>query len=211
MVAPSLREKTMSDPWGPSSRGSGETMRRRTAMVGRLMTAALLFILALVVAGCGGGEKQDANEPEGTWKVDVISASFPGRQNLAKTSQLRIKVKNLEQRTLPNLAVTVDGFDQRSEDPDLSDPDRPRWVVEEPPDNSITAYTNTWAVGQLPGGATKTLVWKVTALRAGTYTLRYRVAGGLNGKAKTTLVDGAPADGEFVVRVSEKPRPVHID
>jgi hypothetical protein len=186
-------------------------MRGRRVTLGRVVTAALPLALALAIAGCGGGEAQDENEPEGTWKVDVISATFPGRQTLAQTSELQIKVKNLEQKTLPNLAVAVDGFEQRSEDPDLSDPDRPRWVVEEPPDNSTTAFTNTWATGQLPGGATKTLVWKVTAVRAGTYTLRYRVAGGLDGKAKATLVDGAPADGEFVVRVSEKPRPPRID
>jgi hypothetical protein len=186
-------------------------MRGRSVIWGPLAMAALPFALALAVTGCGGGKKQDADEPEGTWKVDVISASFPGRQTLAQTSELKITVKNLEQRVLPNLAVTVDGFDQHSEDPDLSDPDRPRWVVEDPPDNSTTAYTNTWSVGQLPGGATKTLVWKVTAVRAGTYTLRYRVAGGLNGKAKTTLPDGDASDGEFVVRVSDKPRPPVID
>jgi hypothetical protein len=186
-------------------------MRARSVILGPLAMAVLPFALALGVAGCGGGDKQDKGEPKGTWKVDVISASFPGRQTLAQTSELRIQVKNLEQRALPNLAVTVDGFDQHGENPDLSDPDRPRWVIEDPPDNSTTAYTNTWAVGQVPGGATRTLVWKVTAVRAGTYTLRYKVAGGLNGKAKATLVDGAPANGEFVVRVSEKPRPPHID
>jgi hypothetical protein len=186
-------------------------MRGRSVIFGPVVMAALPFALVLAVAGCGGGEKQDADEPGGTWKVDVISASFPGRQTLAQTSEFKIVVKNLEQKALPNLAVTVDGFDQRSEDPDLSDPDRPRWVIEQPPDNSITASTDTWSVGQVPAGATKTLIWKVTSVKPGTYTLRYSVAGGLNGKAKTTLVDGAPADGEFVVRVSEKPRKPKID
>lgn len=180
-------------------------------MLERLLAAALPVAIAVTVSACGGGDRQDKGEPKGTWKVDVISASFPGRQTLAQTSELRITVKNLEQKALPNLAVTVDGFEQRSEDPDLSDPDRPRWVVEQPPDNSTTAFTNTWAVGSLQGGATKTLVWKVTSVRAGTYTLRYRVAAGLNGKAKATLVDGDPASGSFIARVSEKPRPVHID
>ena len=167
--------------------------------------------LALAATGCGGGEAQDENEPEGTWKVDVLSASFPGKQTLAQTSELRIEVKNLEERALPDLAVTVDGFDQRSEDPQLSDRSRPRWVVEEPPNNSTTAFTNTWAVGEVPGGATRTLTWKVTSVRAGTYTLRYRVTAGLDGKAKATLLDGEPAAGSFVVRVSEKPRPPRID
>src|SRR5687768_9629557 len=118
-------------------------MRGRRITLRQFLTVALPFALVLAVGACGGGEAQDEDEPEGTWKVDVISASFPGRQTLAQTSELRIVVKNLEQRAVPNLAVTVDGFEQRSEDPGLSDPDRPRWVVEEPPDNSTTAYTNT--------------------------------------------------------------------
>jgi hypothetical protein len=186
---------------------SGRTGRHR-----RLLAAAVPIAIALAAGGCGGGgEAQDANEPDGTWKVDVLSASFPGKQTLAQTSELRLKIKNLENNELPNLSVTVDGFDQRSENPDLSDPGRPRWVVEEPPDNSTTAFTNTWAVGKVPGGDTRTLIWKVTSVRAGTYTVRYQVAAGLHGKAKATLLDGEPAGGSFVVRVSEKPRPPRID
>jgi hypothetical protein len=182
-----------------------------TTRLRRLLAAALPVAIAVAAGGCGGGEAQDENEPEGTWKVDVLSASFPGKQTLAQTSELRIKIKNLESRAIPNLAVTVDGFDQRSENPDLSDPSRPTWVVEEPPDNSTTAFTNTWAVGEVPGGDTRTLIWKVTSVKAGTYTLRYRVAAGLDGKAKASLLDGDPADGSFVVRVSDKPRPPQID
>jgi hypothetical protein len=186
-------------------------MAGQTARLRRLLAVALPVALLVGVAGCGGGEAQDEGEPEGTWKVDVLSASFPGKQTLAETSKLRIKVKNLESRAVPNLAVTFEGFDQRSENPDLSDPYRPRWVLEDPPDNSTTAFTNTWAVGEVPGGETRTLTWKVTAVRAGTYTLRYRVAAGLDGKAKASLQDGEPANGSFIVRVSEKPRPVKID
>ena len=32
---------------------------------------------ALVIAGCGGGQRQDASEPNGKFPVDVSTASFP--------------------------------------------------------------------------------------------------------------------------------------
>jgi hypothetical protein len=171
----------------------------------------LIVALPTSLVACGGGERQDEGEPEGTWKVDIISASFPGRQHLAQTSQLRIKVQNLERRTIPDLAVTVDGFNLREQDRGFADPDRPIWVVESPPENSTTAYTNTWAIGPVPGGQARTLSWTVTAVRAGTYTLRFRVAAGLNGKAKARSPDGSAPTGSFIARVSDQPRQVKID
>jgi hypothetical protein len=168
--------------------------------------------LPFSIGACGGGERQDKNEASGTWKVQVISASFPGRQHLAQTTQLRIKVRNLEKRAIPNLAVTVDGFEQRAEDRGFSDPSRPIWVVEKPPINSTTAFTNTWAVGAVPGGQTRTLIWDVTAVRAGTYTLRWRVSAGLDGKAKARSSEGTTSpSGSFIARVSDKPRTVKLD
>jgi hypothetical protein len=172
----------------------------------------LLLALALALSACGGKERQDVNEEEGTWKVQVVSASFPGKQTLADTTELQIKVKNEDDTTLPNLAVTVDGFDRRDEDKQFAEPRRPIWVIEDGPTNSTTAYTNTWAVGPVPAGQTRTLKWKVTAVRPGTYTLRWRVAAGLNGKAKAVLADdGDPAAGEFVAQVSDKARPYKLD
>jgi hypothetical protein len=183
----------------------GASLRRRPTLYGG---ASLLLALAVAVTACGGKDRQDKDEKEGAWKVQVVSASFPGKQILADTTELQIKVKNEDTRTLPNLAVTVDGFDRREESKDFAEPRRPIWVVEEGPDNSNTAYTNTWTVGAVPAGETRTLKWKVTAVRAGTYTLRWRVAAGLNGKAKAVLADdGGAAKGEFVAQVSDKARP----
>jgi hypothetical protein len=168
-------------------------------------------LAALAIAGCGGGERQDAGEAKGTWKVDVLSASFPGRQRLADHSELRIQVKNADSRTLPDLAVTIDGFNYRKEATDIGDPDRPIWAVDEAPANSTTAFTNTWAVGPVGAGQTRTLVWKVSAVRAGTYTVRFKVSAGLQGKAKATLPDGSPPSGSFIARVSDKTHPVKVD
>ncbi len=186
------------------------TSIRRTATMRALMLAILALAL-FAAAGCGGGEKQDADEDEGTWRVEVVDASFPGRQRLADESELRIKVRNADNRAIPNLSVTVDGFSMRKENLDQSDPQRPIWTVEEGPGNASTAYTDTWAVGTVPKGQTRTLVWKVSAVRAGTYTLRFRVGAGLDGKAKAVSTDGSAPSGSFIARVSEKPHPVQVN
>ena len=55
--------------------------RRVTSRAGVL--AGTLAALAVALGACGQ-DRQDENEPEGTYKVDVVSASFPGRQRLAR-------------------------------------------------------------------------------------------------------------------------------
>ena len=175
-----------------------------------IVAAFGVLLAATTIAACGSEEKQDANEPKGNWNVRVLDASFPGRQRLADQVQLRITVKNEDNRAIPNLAVTVDGFSRREKDFDASDPNRPLWVIDQPPGNATTAHTNTWAVGAVPAGESRTLTWKVSAVRAGTYQLHWRVAAGLDGKAKA-VEDGQPPNGSFIARVSEKPHPVQID
>jgi hypothetical protein len=169
---------------------------------------AALVVLGLASGGCGSGDAQDENEPAGTYKVDVTSASFPGRQYLGANSKLKIVVKNVDDKPIPNLAATIDGFDIRESDPKLADPERPIWVVDSPPKNSTVANTNTWAVGELEPGKSYELVWSATSVRSGTYTLRYQIAAGLDGKAKAVQADGSPARGSLLVRISSEPRPI---
>jgi len=164
--------------------------------------------LALMLGACGGGDKQDKNEPSSTFKVDVLSASFPGKQRIGESTTLAITVKNVDTREVPNMAVTIDGFDQRRDDPSLSDPKRPIWIVNTPPENAASAFVNTWWVGPVPAGQTRTFRWKVGAVRSGTYSLRYRVGAGLHGKAKAVLPDNSAPKGSFIVQVTRNPRPV---
>ncbi len=164
--------------------------------------------LAALATGCGGGDKQDADEPSGAYEVDVISATFPGRQRLAEKSFLRMAVRNTGDEAVPNLAITLDGLDKRLKDPNLADPERPIWILNRPPYNSTVAYTNTYALGELEPGATERMRWSLTAVRSGTYTVRYRVAAGLSGKARAVQADGTPVQGSFLVRVTSVPRPV---
>jgi hypothetical protein len=180
--------------------------RRATLRAGVL--AGTLAALAVALSACGQ-DRQDENEPEGKYKVDVVSASFPGRQYLADEATLKIEIQNKDSREIPNLAVTVDGFGQRRENDELADPERPVWLLNEGPYNSNSALTNTWTVGPVPAGKTRTLNWKVTAVRAGTYSLRYRVAAGIDGKAIAESFDGSgTAKGSFIARITRAPHPI---
>ena len=167
---------------------------------------------ALLASGCGGGgERQDKDEPAGNWTVEVVDASFPTQQSLAEQVALRLRVRNADSKTISNLAVTVDGFSRRSEQPGLADPSRPVWIIDDGPRGGTTAYTNTWAVGKVRAGETKEFVWRVTPVKAGEYEVSYRVAAGLDGKAKSVLAGGERPAGSFKVSVSREPDDARID
>ncbi|WP_231398386.1 hypothetical protein [Conexibacter woesei] len=177
--------------------------------------------LMLGAAGCGGGgDRQDANEPSGTYKVTVVRASFPKRQRLADDAVMKITVHNADSKTIPNVAVTVTnddgdrggaGFTTRSSDTTLADPTRQLWIVDKGPHGGDTAYVSTWALGALPAGQSRTFEWHVTPVVAGTHTLRWHVAAGLNGKAIARTRDGQDAAGTFKVSVSQKAPAVTVD
>jgi len=178
---------------------------------------------ALLLAACGGGgERQDANEPEADFPIEVTTAKFPNRQRLAETTDLRLGVENTGEETIPDLAVTIfveDGaqgsFSIRLDQPGLANPNRPVWVLEDkyprlageprPPGSSPadTAATNTYAFGALDPGDTREMIWRVTPVRGGTYTVNYEIAAGLHGSAEAVTADGPPS-GKFVVTIATK-------
>lgn len=84
-------------------------------MTGHRTLTTPFAVAALALAGCGDGERQDANETAGTSTVAVTEASFPAEQRLAKQSQMRIAVKNTGGEALRDVAVTIDSFSRRAE------------------------------------------------------------------------------------------------
>lgn len=193
-------------------------MPTREAILRRATATAAAVALTLA-AGCGGDERQDAGEDDATYPVTLVSASFPARQQLAQRSELAIAVRNVGDRTIPDLAVTleavgggteVEAFGRLAEEAGLSSRSRPVWVLDEGPQSGDTAYANTWTLGPLRPDRTKTFRWRVAAVRAGRYALTYRLAGSLTGGSQLRLENGRIPRGRFDVVVSGKPAQVRV-
>lgn len=184
------------------------------------------LIGSLASSGCGEA-RQDANEASGRYRVQIVRASFPARQRISEEETLELQIRNASLRTIPNLAVTLDSLSYQSTYPHLSDPKRPIWIVDRGPgprsprpvetawitdaDGGATAYVNTWALGPLAPGRTRTFAWHVTPVKAGLHKVFYIVAGGLSGKAHAVLAGGAVPAGRFVVHVAPAPLQTHVN
>jgi hypothetical protein len=186
------------------ARGRGEVAHSAGTRRRGASAVAALALGALVAAGCGGPPRQDVDEPTGQYRVEVTEATFPSDHKLAKSSRMTISVRNLDTKTIPNLAVTVDSFDYREQLGKVEDPRKPIFVIDTEPRGGETAYRDTWALGALKPGQTKTFVWGVTAVEPRAYNIRYRVSAGLDGKAKAVTATGAQPAGRFVGTVSKQ-------
>ena len=176
-----------------------------------------VIALAVLAAGCGGSARQDADEPSGQFKVQIVSASFPKSQHIAESVQLKVRVRNADEKTLRNVAVTVQtkpaegtaatAFGQRSTDTALADSGRPVWILDQGPEGGETVDVNTWSAGTLGPGESKELTWKLVATKAGDYTIDYRVFPGMTGRA--TAAPGRTS-GSFDITIDDQPVPARV-
>lgn len=139
----------------------------------------------------------------GEYDVAVVEAQFPKRQTLAEETTLRLDVRNDDdKRAVPNVAATVRtrpansgdasiGFGQTVDEPGLADAARPVWILDDGPGGGTTGYVDTWALGRLEPGQTRTFTWVLTAARPGTFQLDYAVAPGLTGVARSSAQDAS--------------------
>jgi hypothetical protein len=214
----------------------------------RIWIGVFSALLAVGVASCGGGSRQDVNEPSGDFPVAITNAAFPSKQQLAQNENLTLSVRNTGNQTIPDLAITIfttsnantsqagssssstgtettatatadlpqaqGSFSVRSQQEGLANPNRPVWILEigfpklagqTASAGAEAAQTDTYSFGAVAPGASKDMVWNVTPVQPGTYTVHYRVAAGLEGKAKAVTADGSVPEGEFVVRISSTP------
>jgi len=184
-------------------------------------------LVALLLAGCGSGTRQDAAEKSATYQMKVLAASFPARQSIARPTRMSLLVRNTGSSTVPNVAITVDSFNYASDYPALAANKRPVWAIEQgpgpiakppvetqevsTPGGAQTAYVNTWALGPLPAGGTRLFTWKVIPVKPGAHTVTYTVAAGLAGKARAQLASGGPVAGRFNVEIAGAPAVTHVD
>ena len=183
---------------------------------GHALLVCLCGLAAVTAAGCGGGERQDENEADVSYDVEVVDAKFPERQRLAQKSVLAITVRNDDTETIPNVAVTLNGIYRRLDNPELRDPNRPVFIIDgvrkeiggtpevklAGPGGGPTSQAGTWVAGELEPDAERTLRWRFTAVRPGPFEVTYEVAAGLDGKAKAVAAGGVPPRGKLVGTIS---------
>jgi hypothetical protein len=187
----------------------------------------LVSASAALAAGCGGGTRQDAHEPDATFTVAIVHRSFPPLQAVARPVTMTLTVRNRSTATIPNLAVTIDSFSYVSNFPRLASSERPIWVIEQgpgavpkspvqsqavsPPGGGQTAYVNTWALGPLAPGHAQTFAWRVTPVKPGIFTVHYKVAAGLSGRSRERLTGGGIPHGHFKVAIAPRPPATHVN
>jgi hypothetical protein len=177
--------------------------------------------VAVLLAACGGESSSDANQPAGTYAVRVTEASFPTEQHLGQTSLLELAVRNTGKKALPALTVTVSIAGKQGQasslpfgisDPQtgLAQPDRPVWVLAQgyprlggsaDPGGASSSNRKTFSLGTLKPGATTKAVWKLSAVKAGRFTVLYGINAGLSGSAKAET-NGVAAGGSFATEIS---------
>lgn len=199
------------------------------------MTSVVLVGTAgTMAAGCGSSQTRAASEP----KFPVAaSATFPTSQRIADHTQLVVKVKNTGRKPLPDVAVTItDGipshrdwgtqvqaFNYLLNMSSLASHSRPVWIVDQAPGpceyscqnggpgGAVTAFSNTWALGELKPGRTAVFDWHLSAVQPGAFVVNWRVAAGLFGNAKAVTAGGGQPHGSFTVRISPTPPQAYVN
>ena len=154
---------------------------------------------ALAVAGCGGGGSSDETGDRDR-TVAIERVAFAERQHVGEQRSLTMTVRNTGDEPIRDLVVVLRGFSRHT----AQTPQRPLWLVDEPPAGSATSLADTYATGALAPGRRKTLRWRVTAVLAGTHDLSYAVSG-------ARLADGGQARGKLRVQVSSEPPFSRVD
>jgi hypothetical protein len=204
-------------------RGTGRHSRLTRLQASAIGLAALAA--AVLLGACGGGDSSAAqDEASGTFHVKVTEAEFPSLQRLGQTSILKLGIRNTGKRAVPGLTVSFTIKGQQGEDsslpfgvsdpgPEVAQPDRPVWVLSATyprlfgssnPGGASTSSPKTFTFGPLKPGKTTTAVWKLSAVRAGRYTLKYDVGAGLGGEAKAQTDGGVAPGGSFTAEISEQ-------
>jgi hypothetical protein len=178
--------------------------------------------VAALLSACGGSSAEEPTERGGTYEVKVTEVEFPASQSVGETALLRLGVRNLSRRPTPALTVTfsIAGEDgQQSSLPfavhdrgaGIAQADRPVWVLAEKyprlvgsssPAGATTSNRKTFNFGTLGPGETTTGIWKLSAVRPGSYTLLYRVGAGLGGAAKAETKGGGVPGGAIRAEIS---------
>jgi hypothetical protein len=159
--------------------------------------------VAAVLAGCGGGAKQDASEKAHTYDLHLTAANFLPSQAIARPVTLELAVENAGKETVPDIATTLTSLSYASDYADLAARQRPIWVIERGPGpptktpvntqevsipgGAQTSNVNTWALGALPPGHVAKFVWHLVPVKAGHQEVKFFITPSLGPKAAGML------------------------
>jgi len=113
--------------------------RRKGIRLAAVALAAAGLTTAAVGCSSGGEPNQFPDQKPGEYTVEVESATFPEKQTVAETYDMALTVRNVGDRAVPDINVSLDlpgrdstlAFAYRSEQEGVASPQRPVWVVEE--------------------------------------------------------------------------------
>ena len=209
-------------PWYVPAALGGYRIQARRSRPRAGLAAALAAALSLSLAACGGGESRGANEQPGTYPVRVTDASLPAFQHVGSTALMKLGIRNTGGKTVPALIVNVSiagregrtstlPFGIHDPEPELAQPDRPVWVLaaryprfegSSEPAGAETSNPKTFDFGPLKPGATANLVWKLSAVKTGRWTILYSIDAGFGSDVKARTGGGVEPGGSIVARIS---------
>lgn len=198
-----------------------------------LTVLAVLAVLSLGLAACGGGERQDGALEEGDYAVKIVNASFDPVQQLGDTTLMGLDIENSGAETIPNLAVTVkvlgeegenarDAFAYRDPQRNLNRHDRPIWILDldyptlkgDPTMGTASARTasaRTFAFGELAPGETAEAIWQLTPVKSGNYRLKYEISPNIFGVGTIEAEGGGSPSGRLAVRIRPQPEQLRVN
>lgn len=191
------------------------------------VTALAVAATALAGAGCGAEKSPDVATPSGSYSVELSDARFPADQHVSAPADLRLTVRNLSAETIPHLVVTLrtagDGLPAGRGPFDVLEPrqeSRPVWITSPGFPKELPGATSDAAAGRAADGSaqtglvstysfddlaprrSRTLVWRVTPVRAGRYRVSYGLSASTSGAATLKAAGGGRLAGRFDVQVA---------
>ena len=195
-------------------------------LLARLPFLPALLLAGALIGGCGGtagGGARSASAAKGSGgdpPLEVLRASFPAHQAIAKPARLEIEVRNRSDAPVAALALSVRSFYYRSSYPHLADASRPVWVVDEgpgakprlpvesvpfdSPGGDVSVDQSVWLAGPLGAGQSRTFSWLLTPVRSGAQTIAYSLYSGHRGPSGLRP-EGPALRGSFSVQVAPAP------
>jgi len=158
----------------------------------------------LLFSGCGDSVNDSSQSPQTEpYQVEILEAHFPKQQRLAKQTALTVVVHNAGNTTMPNVSVSVNSFSQRQEQPNVQSAQRPIWIVDQEPEGGGTALVETWSLGRLEPGESRTFKWQLTPVATGEHTVKLKVSGDLTNTPVTRTLDNQAPEESFNIKISD--------